>query len=1022
MHLPSARLAALAATILVTGGAGAGGGQADEPPRVSTAIDMILVDAVVTDRQGRPVTGLGPSDFRLQEDGVPQTIVRFEAVDVGEASPPPAPAGAPSGSAAVRSSTNLDRVAGRPPRTFVVVFDDVHLGTLDAVAAKEAVVRFLAQGTLPGDQVSLVVPGTGLRWTVSMPEGGEQLVQILGSLQGRRPAHPEMVSDYEALRIVEDNDRDMADLVRRRFQVAGTLPDDELMTAANSEGGRSLEDIHEDQGRFVQAEADRVLDMARRQRRFLLEVAASTLDALAAVPGRKSVLLVSGGFVHEADEPQFRDVIAASRRGNAAVYFLDAQRLAAGGGADGRASGDLSDGVRSTRPEETRGAEEVAAETGGFTVRNTNDLAEGLARISRESASYYLIGYTSTNSRQDGRYRRIGVEVDRADAEVRARPGYYASSGEKPGQARAKAGVDRQLDLALSAPVPIGQVPLRLGAFVREPVAGGRIHVTLASEVGVERLRFEKGKDAGLTATLDVAMELAFLKPAARQVTPWREWRVTIPAEAQGADVWIPLEISVELPPGICQAKLVVRDRGSRAVGSVVHGLDVPDPGAWRVSTPILSDVPGTERVSPRLSAGRSFAAGTPVYCYFQVHNAARDAATAASRVSFAYALRDEGGKVRKRHAAAPLEPGERGRLERLLEIPLTGLAPGDYALTLAIRDEVAERSEEFEEPFSVRRPPRLNLGLYTDLLRTFLEGDTTRALSGLAQWPPPQIAEVAATLPPGDDGLRRAALALHTDLAILLWQSARPEEADAQVAIGRALLKGTATSGLHRDWLLTLGYYHQANASLAKALPFFTECTRLHPGSADAWLGAGTAYEYTAYPDGFGGAKVTVPPTGAAAEAERYYREAVRLDPRLAEARLRLGRVLRLAGAFEEAEGELAAAVDSSEDGYLTALAHLFWGESREARADLAAAIQHYEAALDADRDCQPAAVALSHALHRAERSREAKERLMPALAPTEATRRSPWREYHLGLGRRYEAALAGLHGGLPAVAEAAP
>ena len=249
----SASLAAIAATFLLTTAAGSNGGE-DAPPRVPTAIDMILVDAVVTDRQGRPVTGLGPSDFRLQEDGVPQTIVRFEAVDVGEASLPPAPAGAPSGSAAARSSTNLDR-AGRPPRTFVVVFDDVHLGALDAVAAKEAVVRFLAQGTQPGDRVSLVVPGTALRWTVSMPEGREQLVQILGSLEGRRPAHPEMISDYEALRIVEDNDHEMADLVRQRFQVAGTLPDDDLMVAANSQGGRSLEDIHEDQGQFVQAEA-----------------------------------------------------------------------------------------------------------------------------------------------------------------------------------------------------------------------------------------------------------------------------------------------------------------------------------------------------------------------------------------------------------------------------------------------------------------------------------------------------------------------------------------------------------------------------------------------------------------------------------------------------------------------------------------------------------------------------------------------------------------------------------------------
>ena len=538
-------------------------------------------------------------------------------------------------------------------------------------------------------------------------------------------------------------------------------------------------------------------------------------------------------------------------------------------------------------------------------------------------------------------------------------------------------------------PCRSARFPCALAPSSASPSTGGRIHVTLASEVGVERLQFEKGADAGLTATLDVAMELTFLKPAARQVTPWREWKVTIPAEARGAAVWIPLEISVDLPPGICQAKLVVRDRGSRAVGSVLHGLDVPEPGTWRVSTPILSDVPGTEHVSPRLSAGRSFAAGTPVYCYFQVHNAARDAATAASRVSFAYALRDEGGKVRKRHAAAPLEPRERGKLERLLEIPLTELAPGDYALTLTIRDEVAGRTEEFEEPFSVRRPPRLNLGLYVDLVRAFLEGDATRALSGLMQWPPPQIAEVAATLPggrgPAPGGAGPAHRPRDPPVAELPTRGSRrpgrdrPGPARGKGAVRPASrlaadprllppgqrLPGQGPPVLHR--------MHARLSGLGRRLAGSRNGLRVHrlPGRLRRSPGP-------------------LPPSGAAAEAERRYREAVRLDPRLAEARLRLGRVLRLAGAFEEAERELAAAVDSSEEGYLTALAHLFWGRAARRRGISRRPSSTIEAALEADRECQPAAwrSATPSAGPSAPGSQGA---LMPALATTEADAPQP-------------------------------
>ncbi len=665
---------------------------------------------------------------------------------------------------------------------------------------------------------------------------------------------------------------------------------------------------------------------------------------------------------------------------------------------------------------ESEGAEAVAEATGGFTVRNANDLADGLARIARESSSYYLIGYSPTRPLRDGRYRKISVEVARADVEVRARPGYYAPSSESPGRAD-----QREIEIALTSPVPVNQIPLRLAAFVRQPVAEGKIRVTLASEVGAQQLHFEKGA-AGLTATLDVAMELTFVKPATRRVTPAREWKVTLPAQARDTNVWIPLEMSFDLPPGSCQAKLVVHERGSDTVGSVIHGFDVPEPGAWRVSTPILNDLPGREGVSPRLGAGRSFAAGTPLYCSFEVLNAARDTTTAERHVSVAGALRDAGGKVRIDRPAAPLTPDAQGRLTYLLAIPPAKMTPGDYELALTIRDDVAGRSEEFREPFSVRRPSRPNLGLYLGLVSTFLEGDAARAMSELLQWPPRQLAELAAALPANDVATRRAALALHTDLAIRLWQSGRNDEAEAQVTIGRALLKEGVARDVHRDWLLALAYSHQADNEHARALPFFLECARLFPDTADAWLGAGTTYEYNAYPDGFGALQAAVPSPSAAKEAERCYREAVRLAPRLAEARLRLGRVLRLAGAFDEAERELAAAVEASGGGQVGALAHLFWGESREARADLETAIPHYTAALAADAGCQQAALALSQALQKAARPREARETMMAALDPTRVVRRSIWLDYHLGLAQRLGTALAALQEGLSVVKEAEP
>jgi hypothetical protein len=76
----------------------------------------------------------------------------------------------------------------------------------------------------------------------------------------------------------------------------------------------------------------------------------------------------------------------------------------------------------------------------------------------------------------------------------------------------------------------------------------------------------------------------------------------------------------------------------------------------------------------------------------------------------------------------------------------------------------------------------------------------------------------------------------------------------------------------------------------------------------------------------------------------------------------------------------------------------------------------------LTADRDCQPAALALSDVLRRTGRRRDAVENLMPALKPTDGARLNPWLEYRLGLGQRFPAALAKLRQALPAPARPEP
>jgi tetratricopeptide (TPR) repeat protein len=316
------------------------------------------------------------------------------------------------------------------------------------------------------------------------------------------------------------------------------------------------------------------------------------------------------------------------------------------------------------------------------------------------------------------------------------------------------------------------------------------------------------------------------------------------------------------------------------------------------------------------------------------------------------------------------------------------------------VRDEASGRTQELREPFVVRRPKRPDLAIYLELLQGFQAGEVARASSGVMEWRPQDLEELAASLPREDTALRRAALLLHTALAIRLWSNARSAEADAQIGIGRAVLGKDSPPDLHRDWLLGLGYRHLTAATPAKALPFFEECARLFPDAADAWLGAGMCHELIAFPDGF--APAEQPAQDAARKAERCYREAARLDPRLAEARLRLGRVLGRTATLDEAEKELAAAVETSAEGPQTALAHVFWGGVRDAKGDLVGAVSHYEAALAADHGSETAAFALSEALYRTGRHRQSAEILAAVLSASRSTEISPWHAYHLAFSRR--------------------
>jgi VWFA-related protein len=669
--------------------------------------ELVSVDVLVLDKQGQPVEGLTAADFTLEEDGRPQTVGSFEAVTLLESSSPPA--------ARSRVATN-EPSRDRPERSFVIVFDELNLSPLTIAVARKAVKEFLENGLEDGDLVTLVPSGGGAWWTERLPEGREALLAVTERLESRfRPDNSvARLSDFEALQIYNGRDPQILSQVLRRYYENGVLQ--EYDNAA--EARRSTAELGISPGaQLVKARATEVYQAYSERVNRTLGIFERVAEALRQAKGRKIVLFVSEGFVHDGTKPGFREVVRAARDANAVFYFVDARGLLGPAGAPGApgAAADqgrlvLSQDTLSTLANprrESEGAESVALDTGGFSIRNTNNLSERMRSLARESRAYYLVGYSPTNTRRDGKFRKIEVRVSRPGADVRARRGYYAPSDKQP-KALRKGELDPRLRAALDAPQAVAGIGLRLVAHGLGPIAPARSAALLVAEVDLDTVELRPGRDQTHQGVLETYVVVSS-RETGENVPQEKLVELSLPPDvyAQVRASGLPLFREFQLSPGEYQARFVVRDRHSGRVGSVRHEFTVADPEVLGTSTPILTDrlqpagPQGPARPVP--VARRTFASGARLYYAFEVYGAGRDAG-GALRLSSSYVIRREDGSTVTRSEPQALSAGPQGQPSQMLSLSLQGVPPGSYELLLTVRDDVAGRSIEVEEPFSVEQ------------------------------------------------------------------------------------------------------------------------------------------------------------------------------------------------------------------------------------------------------------------------------------------------------------------------------
>jgi len=692
----------------------------DQAARFPAAVEEVLVDVVVADRDGNPVGGLVRDDFAIAEDGTPQTILSFEAVDVapGAARDPLAPLPAVSANPAAGG-----RTAGR---TFLVVFDDARLGPAQGEGAKRALRDFLRTRVNDADNLLLVTTSGSTWWGARVADGRDDVEALVEGLRGRFVAgvSAESVSDAEAFRIEVQRDGETFEHVLRRY---------ERMAPSNIAPPRQVGmlDGTECQPRKIPGTGDidttpqlvceaaqTAHSQAVARLRATLSCLERALGALGGVRGRKAAVLVSPGFYHDTELDGFRRVVEASRRANAPVYFLNATGLPdlpvemSAQVSQPIDPGDVSLALREAT-DAAAGSDVIASDTGGFVIRNRNDLTKGLRRIADEARRYYLIGYTPTNAARDGKYRKIQVKLarpgagggDRSGLELRARQGYYApKDGDKPKDK------DAPVREALASPFDLDGLPVRLAAYALEEKTPGRVRCLLVGEVDVRPLAFREEEGRSL-ASLDFAFVTTGRDGGTTEHAQRVDMKLLSETRERLVRDWYRVAHEVELPPGVHQARMVVRDVAGGRIGSVSHRVDIPDAGSFRISTPLVSDAlePVPKGAPPRLLAiaRREFTAGSRVFLSVDVFGAERGAVTQKPRVSMGYEVIRPDGEVLTKLEPRTIEPTADGSLHRLVGFTPEDSGPGVYRLEGQVTDEQTGKVLLFTETFTLRAPSR---------------------------------------------------------------------------------------------------------------------------------------------------------------------------------------------------------------------------------------------------------------------------------------------------------------------------
>lgn len=405
-------------------------------PRFETTSQLVIEAVSVLDKNGKPIEGLSASDFVVTENNVPQTVKICEFQKLDMTPEPPAPEPAPTLAATPASkpaaAVTETQIAPEPAgtlrynnrRLMVLYFDMTAMQVPDILRSLTAAQKFIKTQISAADMVAV------------------------------------MHYNGAAVKVEQDftDDRDkLQKAVDDLIPTEGLGFDETDSSAAAADTGSAF---GQDDSEFNLFNTDRQLAALQ-----------TALQMLGHLNEKKAMIYFASGLNLNGidNQAQLRATLNTAIKANVNIFPVDARGLVASapmGDATRGSPGGLGMYTGASamafagnfqRSQDTLYA--LAADTGGKAMFDYNDLSMGIVQAQKALSSYYVIGYYSTNTAMDGKFRRVKIEMKEIQAKLDYRQGYFA---QKDFSKYTTADKERQLEEALMLEDPVTDLTIAM--------------------------------------------------------------------------------------------------------------------------------------------------------------------------------------------------------------------------------------------------------------------------------------------------------------------------------------------------------------------------------------------------------------------------------------------------------------------------------------------------------------------------------------------------------------------------------